>query len=1045
MKTANKTLIASIVAIVICLSIIVGATYAWFTDEAGSGNITVSSGKVNIEASIDESSLQLWSLVDGVQTKLDKSTFETGGTAGVGEDGSLELVNVVPGDKVQLTINVTNNSNVSIRYRVKLGTKEGGLADVLETKVVGEPALNKWSSVITPDVKSFSVNVSVELPEDVGNDYQGTDENPQTTTVAFIVEAIQSNADVMDGVTVTSPGELSDAAKQDGVRIVLEDSIELENGAFTFEKTGILDLNGNTLSNATGASTITVGQNAELTIIDSSDSQLGAIVNDDKNGNAIVVEQGGQLTVKAGTVSNDSKTPTIVVKDQGVVVIDGGKITGNAENVTIEQDGVKKTIYQGTVTVEQGGSVVINGGTIDNTAKGSALLVKADGEAVIEDGEFIRYGNGKSDGNHYVIENYGTMTINSGTFRHDDAYAPSGTADATITLVANKVGGIMTINGGNFSGMMICIKNESETDLKISGGTFDAKDGEGSNYGQSLQNHGTAVITGGTFLKYIIHSKSGATSPRTEISGGEFYKTFLANQLTSGKVVISGGRYHQEAPAYNYVDSGYVADPTPDANGTFGVKLGTAKLNLDSRYFESFADVMEYVKAATKKTVYSLKLLANMTESLVIPADYNFDFDMSTYTLSNTEGEHTITVYGTVVIRGGSTTKTTTLTNTSSNKAVVYVAQGGTATVQRSIHVERDANYYVILNDGTLVVGNAGSTPTNATYHAKFVVQHTDSTSANIICNNNTMTVYGGTLNGNIVSENNAQAIIDGGTFNGDVTFKGKVTIYNGGNTDGTIHIPTFNGSVSFSDNDEDTIIHGGFFAKKPNVTIAQDCSVVDNDDGSCNVYWGGMVVLAYKVSSSTLVKYFNSIADAVAFIQDNALSDSLAIGLCGNTSENITIPNGLSIKLCLNGFTLSNSTEDGDTVTVSEGSTLSFGSAGTIENKGTGSAIKAENAKSISISYDVTINGKVDISCTTVSITKGTFNEEVTITASGTVTVSGGTFNEKVTITGATINIKGGKFKAGESDNPPENITPSAGYTWSEKDSDGYYTVVKG
>ena len=49
MKKTAKTLITSGLAILLCLSMLAGSTFAWFTDEVKSGNNVIMAGNLDIE------------------------------------------------------------------------------------------------------------------------------------------------------------------------------------------------------------------------------------------------------------------------------------------------------------------------------------------------------------------------------------------------------------------------------------------------------------------------------------------------------------------------------------------------------------------------------------------------------------------------------------------------------------------------------------------------------------------------------------------------------------------------------------------------------------------------------------------------------------------------------------------------------------------------------------------------------------------------------------------------------------------------------------
>ena len=121
----KKLLLTSILSIVMCFSLICGATFALFTSES-KVNIAVTSGTVKIEATLAEN-VELYS--NGV---AQQGTFANGGTASVsGQHATFD--NFMPGDKAVFNIKVKNYSDVAIMYRVSIDKVEDtGLFEALK-------------------------------------------------------------------------------------------------------------------------------------------------------------------------------------------------------------------------------------------------------------------------------------------------------------------------------------------------------------------------------------------------------------------------------------------------------------------------------------------------------------------------------------------------------------------------------------------------------------------------------------------------------------------------------------------------------------------------------------------------------------------------------------------------------------------------------------------------------------------------------------------------------------------------------------------------
>ncbi len=178
-----------------CVSLIAGATFALFTSES-KVNIAVTSGTVNVMATIDQSSVYTKQLGDADYTQGADHIFE--GEAAFDKNG-LTLTKFMPGDGIKFNIVVENNSDVTIKYRtIIICENDTGLFSGLEMKIGSDEKYNGLSYVAdwaTLDVGAGNaeIPVVVELPEGAGNEYQG-----KTCTVSYKVEAVQGNATTED-------------------------------------------------------------------------------------------------------------------------------------------------------------------------------------------------------------------------------------------------------------------------------------------------------------------------------------------------------------------------------------------------------------------------------------------------------------------------------------------------------------------------------------------------------------------------------------------------------------------------------------------------------------------------------------------------------------------------------------------------------------------------------------------------------------------------------------------------------------------------------
>ena len=272
-ESTRPSLVTTLVVLAICLVIVTGSTFSLFTSQTGA-NIAITAGNVEMVATLGD--IMLYSK-DVAQT----NNFENGGTAELtNENKTLTITNITPGDKIQLTINLENGSNVDVAYRVTWAIK-GELAKVLTATVDGKDfttGTSEWTTWTTSEGTTKNIAVIVEFPmglENVDyNSYQG-----KTAEIDFAVEAVQANgtAEYSPKAYVNTVEGLQDAIDAGATEIVLNEDIELEEP---------LIIGGNTYSLRTGPQILTFDLNGNE-IIGAIGKDLGAVVIN--NGNFKIV------------------------------------------------------------------------------------------------------------------------------------------------------------------------------------------------------------------------------------------------------------------------------------------------------------------------------------------------------------------------------------------------------------------------------------------------------------------------------------------------------------------------------------------------------------------------------------------------------------------------------------------------------------------------------------------------------------------------------------------------------------------------------------
>ena len=337
----KKVILSSVVAIVICLTLIVGATFAIFTSEA-KVNVAITAGKVKVSAVLTDLA------TESLGVSQENGNFELGGSARI-NGAVLELKKMVPGDKATVTIDVENDSDVALKYCVKLvgtgdlvpGLESYALINGVEYAITGAENSTEWFSV-NPGDPIGDIDVSVLLPWTAGNEYQEA-----VADLAIQLIAVQGNASdryVADGVSVEDntyfisnangmfwfANQVNNAGNSfAGKTVELAADIDLQNRDWTpigqtgaTEFKGVFDGKGYTISNLAIDSEEEYGAHYSTGL-------FGWVESHGDDGEDITIKN---LTIDGATVKGHHNVAVVV-----------GYLYGTVENVTVKNATVSCT------------------------------------------------------------------------------------------------------------------------------------------------------------------------------------------------------------------------------------------------------------------------------------------------------------------------------------------------------------------------------------------------------------------------------------------------------------------------------------------------------------------------------------------------------------------------------------------------------------------------------------------------------------------------------------------------------------------------------
>ena len=480
-KSTKRALISSAFAILICVAMLVGTTFAWFTDTASTGVNKIQAGNLDIELQMKDNDGK-WVNAEGkILPFLVEGKIPADGTQILWEPGCTYYVPEV---------RVLNKGNLAVKFEYipeALGVT-GKLAEVLElvfktpVDANGEE-VNIEPEILKPGEASPAWSFGYHMLESAGNEYQ----NATATGICVTVVATQAtyekdsiddqyDKDAEYPISVTTGDELqaivSNATAP--VNIVLTNSITTNNFVIPADKDVTLDLNGRTVTNA-GSHTIL--NKGHLTLTDSSADKSGQIIS--LKGNTAALRNGDNAVcvVEGGTISRDGANGNTwhVVENFGKMTFNGGKV--------VLTNGNGFAITNGWNYFDPGAS------TTHAVMEINALELDTDSSGI----KNCRYGDltvndvtVTSTGFWALSNDYlGTAVINGGTLTSNSFKAVSN-------------GAAMTVNGGTFDGTEGLFVQDYATFTVLNGGTFANMNVDAlSSYvgtGHTAQQSGTSVI-----------------------------------------------------------------------------------------------------------------------------------------------------------------------------------------------------------------------------------------------------------------------------------------------------------------------------------------------------------------------------------------------------------------------------------------------------------------------------------------------------------------------------------------------------------------------
>ncbi|RDB57125.1 hypothetical protein C1879_07795 [Paraeggerthella hongkongensis] len=406
-KTNNKKLIASAALIVASIALLLGLTFAWFTDTVANKGNKIQAGTLKVQ------------LLNGTDD------------IGVSSTPVFAYDTWEPGySTAKASLSVKNNGSLAVKYELRLQSGEMSQSKGMENAIdvyVGDQISGTLadylggsktldSGTLTAGASSTAKEVYLKMKESAGSQYQGAVADFDILLVATQATSEidgfgndQYDKDAKYPTVVATPAEFEAAIAEGGIVQLAEDVVL--DGSKTIAADTTLDLRGKTLTVGNGADSLKAAVGTTLTI-EGSGTIEGVVYADNKfnNGSTIVIDASDNFVVSS------SHDWAVYGGSGSNIVINGGTYTATQKGAgVIHCLGSSLTVRDAIITV--GSATVMNSSGVRSSAANTYLenvTVNANYSTAVD-----------------LTSEYGATVIKGGSFTTDKE--SSGFSSPTIS------------------------------------------------------------------------------------------------------------------------------------------------------------------------------------------------------------------------------------------------------------------------------------------------------------------------------------------------------------------------------------------------------------------------------------------------------------------------------------------------------------------------------------------------------------------------------------------------------------------------------------
>ena len=387
-KSAKKALLVSALSLLMCVSLLIGTTFAWFTDSVTVSGNTIQSGTLQVD------------LIDNAGNSLEGQTLQF-----VDENGNV-LSNILwePGCTYTLQdVRVKNKGNLAIKYNIVVNglTGDAKLLEVIDWKVDFEGQENVSLSALKGNLAAGATSgvlkITGHMKEDAGNDYQNLTLAGISITVYATQDTVEADSfdnmydEAANATMVKDAAELA-AAIANGGEVALTEDITITSQLNITSDTVIYGL-GKTLTYSGSSRVIDVAKN---THVDLTVKDLTIEINSGYCERGINYNTDGELTLDNVTLTgatkatyginlpSSSNNATVTIVDSDITAhialnVWGSDIVINVTNTDISNYDTTEAEDYAAIALNNNGSVCADG-TVLNVIGGSITAKNQDGD-----------------------------------------------------------------------------------------------------------------------------------------------------------------------------------------------------------------------------------------------------------------------------------------------------------------------------------------------------------------------------------------------------------------------------------------------------------------------------------------------------------------------------------------------------------------------------------------------------------------------------------------------------------------------------------------